>query len=484
MTHACKNVAGSNTYLPNPATDPYQQLANLESEITRVNALLRQLVQNCVPLKREINSRFVPILQLPPEILGEIFNECLSSNIWDDEDISMSPLVFGRVCSSWRKFAFSMPRLWSSIQLNLDEKSSLRPALVEEWLLRSGKMPLSIYVICRLISPSPTVLAVLDVLTRNAERWSCIALDLCYLCYETLQSVRNRLPNLQYISLRNATWEWDEMTADLDIFRVAPRLRNVFLESYHPQALVLPTDQLTKLSVECYYIDKCMSLLRCCPHITDCTLGCLVRWNIGEVHVHAAQLQSLQLSIAAGITSEVFNCLTIPAIRHLSCSLFEWEDEFPRTNFTSLISRSSCSLQTLSLQNFRISDVDFIECMRAVPSLCELSIINVHISNQVFRMLDPSHPPDTDTSGTVLPNLKAFEYAGDLNLDFVILTNFLHSRWEREESTGPLTISRLDSAKFSMHTTGAPDPPLLTYLQNLAQRGMSISLVTRSGSWP
>jgi hypothetical protein len=280
-------------------------------------------------------------------------------------------------------------------------------------------------------------------------------------------------------------WDWDEITADLDMFSVAPRLRNVFLEGYHLQTFVLPTNQSTKLSVECDYIDECVALLRRSPHVIDCAFRGISSWDIGESHLLAARLESLELGVSEeDMTSEVFDCITMPAIRKLSCSSFtDLPDEFPRTSFTSLMSRSSCSLQALSLHNFQISDPDFIDCLRAVPSLCDLSITNIDISNEVFRMLNPFYPPNPDTSA-LLPNLKSIQYTGDLDLDLTILVDFLRSRWEQGESAGPPNVSRLDSVKILTAMPVIPEPPLLTWLQYLAKQGMAITLVTTEGSWP
>ena len=63
------------------------------------------------------------------------------------------------------------------MQLN-DERDDLRPALVEQWLQRSRKMPLSIYAVSHLISPSPTEVGIFHVIARYAERWFCVAFDL------------------------------------------------------------------------------------------------------------------------------------------------------------------------------------------------------------------------------------------------------------------------------------------------------------------
>ena len=102
--------------------DPRQQLADLESEIKCVEVLPRQLEQRRIPLKREINRCYTPILQFPPEITCEIFIRYLAAHSsWHGTRAKfLSPLLLGKVCHSWRQLAWSTPVLWSSIRLNLD----------------------------------------------------------------------------------------------------------------------------------------------------------------------------------------------------------------------------------------------------------------------------------------------------------------------------------------------------------------------------
>jgi hypothetical protein len=119
-----------------------------------------------------------------------------------------------------------------------------------------------------------------------------------------------------------------------------------------------------------------------------------------------------------------------------------------------------------------------------VPSLCQLSISNIGIGNEAFRILDPTYPHNQGGSGCLLPNLKDFQYAGTPDLDFVVVGNLLRSRWEQEESPEPLKASRLESVKITTSTTGAPHSPLLISLQSLVQQGMIIALVTADWSWP
>jgi hypothetical protein len=466
-------------------SDPRQRLADAESDIACSNASFHQPTQIRDHPEEETDTHYAPILRLPLEISSQIFIDCLSDNIWDDVNQFVSPQMFGQVCSSWRRLASSIPTLWRSLQLDLDKAHPLDAVLVDQWLLRSGKLPLSIYASGHIQPPSPVVIAIIDVIARHSERWSRIAFTLPYRCYENLEAIKNCLPNLEFISLNSESWDWNEVSAFFGMFSIAPRLRNVSLEGYHLQSFVFPTHQIAKLYVGLDYVDECVDFLRRCPHVIEVSMRCITSWDIGASNLHAAQLESLDLCAGHGTAPEIFDLLTLPALRKLSCTPYhKSSNEFPHTNFISLISRSSCSLHKLSLNAFRLSLANLIECLRAVPSLCQLSLSNIGIGNEAFQILNSNYSHNHDDSNCLLPNLKEFQYAGTFDLDFVVLGNLLRSRWEAEEFPELLKVSRLESCKVTTSVAGTPDPPLLNSFRSLVQQGMVIQLVTADGSWP
>ncbi|CAL1709106.1 unnamed protein product [Somion occarium] len=79
-----------------------------------------------------------PMRRLPRELLEQIF-------LFNFEDYPCCAWVLSSVCSSWRRLALSMPKLWSKIRL---VTSSEAPAdTVRLWLERSGhKIPLDIEI--------------------------------------------------------------------------------------------------------------------------------------------------------------------------------------------------------------------------------------------------------------------------------------------------------------------------------------------------
>jgi hypothetical protein len=118
-----------------------------------------------------------------------------------------------------------------------------------------------------------------------------------------------------------------------------------------------------------------------------------------------------------------------------------------------------------------------------VPSLTELSLTEVEITNKIFLMLDPLYTSDTPLD-TLLPNLKILKYSGDLRLNFSVIASLLHSRWEVGEDLLPNNCAaRLQSVSIESDAEGVPDDHILDLLKQLIKEGMNISLVTSDGKW-
>ncbi|KAG1748169.1 hypothetical protein EDB19DRAFT_247757 [Suillus lakei] len=66
-------------------------------------------------------------------------------------DVASSPLLLTRVCRLWRRIAHSMTGIWSRIHVALPGRvqplKSFLPPLLEVWLTRSGRRPLSLSIV-------------------------------------------------------------------------------------------------------------------------------------------------------------------------------------------------------------------------------------------------------------------------------------------------------------------------------------------------
>ena len=230
-----------------------------------------------------------------------------------------------------------------------------------------------------------------------------------------------------------------------------------------------------------------MAVLQSCPYLVDCTLESdfIVHNELSDLHM--TRLESLKIGVPwEPDFTAVFNCLTIPSAQNLSCYVLSGRANFPHSNFISLMSRSCCSLLTLSLSDLQIQAREIIECLRVVPSLQKLCLNNTAITNETFRMLTRHN---LNLPNGLLPNLRVLKCFGIITFDFAVLENLLRSRWEPNDSESiladgePDQLSRLQCVEFRTIGVGVPEPYLLSNLRDLAREGMKITITTADGEW-
>jgi len=90
--------------------------------------------------------------RLPPEIMSDIFGLCIplmTHDYWPGLDFQLgisTPLTLSSVCRLWRSITHSTPALWTSFRIYLPFKVPQRIQQAQQWLSRSGQLPLSIKV--------------------------------------------------------------------------------------------------------------------------------------------------------------------------------------------------------------------------------------------------------------------------------------------------------------------------------------------------
>ncbi|KAJ7154235.1 hypothetical protein C8R46DRAFT_447403 [Mycena filopes] len=105
------------------------------------------------------------ILALPPEILAEIFLQCLPKWSW-------APRTLSCVCRQFRDVALSTPRLWTSMCVDLEDEDE-EGAYVDfcrTWLSRTGSLPISLDLVDDMdVAPDPDH-PLLPVIVQWGER--------------------------------------------------------------------------------------------------------------------------------------------------------------------------------------------------------------------------------------------------------------------------------------------------------------------------
>ncbi|KAJ6487132.1 hypothetical protein C8R47DRAFT_516041 [Mycena vitilis] len=113
-----------------------------EAELARLSSLVRELKDHIQSHRTLVShSR-----RLPQDILEQVFLACLPTLHNAVMSPLEPPLLLGRICSEWRSIAFSMPRLWASLHIPepFISGNKQRKAAMVDWLVRSGKCPLTL----------------------------------------------------------------------------------------------------------------------------------------------------------------------------------------------------------------------------------------------------------------------------------------------------------------------------------------------------
>ncbi|KAJ6502008.1 hypothetical protein C8R45DRAFT_1091919 [Mycena sanguinolenta] len=111
-----------------------------------------------------------------PDILGEIFLECIPPLGNSDDLPAYFPYTLSHVCRHWRAAALSFPKLWSFLDVEqTDENEEGNCAVIEAYLERSGNHPLTF----RLAYAYETINSqtFLECLDRHAARWQNVFLE-------------------------------------------------------------------------------------------------------------------------------------------------------------------------------------------------------------------------------------------------------------------------------------------------------------------
>ncbi|KAJ7757617.1 hypothetical protein B0H16DRAFT_1314456, partial [Mycena metata] len=94
------------------------QLAEVDASILRLKSRLRALEATRLPLQRQLDRVVFQVLSLPPEVVSNIFVECLPRRLDTGSldrgvpNAKLAPLLLLQVCRTWRAIAVSTPHLW------------------------------------------------------------------------------------------------------------------------------------------------------------------------------------------------------------------------------------------------------------------------------------------------------------------------------------------------------------------------------------
>ena len=203
--------------------DALEEGCDLWDQFAGLDALLERLRLKCYDLKRKINRLQSPIVhQLPPDVMSTIFEFCLPDFAvhqlypYPKDDLSI-PLSLGAICNYWREIAWSTPSLWSSLVVRVPSKydSHMATGIAQEWLARSGRLPLSICILST--SYNDAVSALADIINQYSARWSDLDLYIPDHYYQRFYATDNHAPIFKSTLFRQRD-ELEISAANLSMF--------------------------------------------------------------------------------------------------------------------------------------------------------------------------------------------------------------------------------------------------------------------------
>ncbi|KAJ7270761.1 hypothetical protein B0H12DRAFT_1229234 [Mycena haematopus] len=453
----------------------------------------------------EILSGPHPILQLPSEILSEIFIECLPTYS-AAPDSTRAPMLLTAICRDWREIALSTPYLWCSFILSVDlgktDDGSTIIRLFEAWISRSGSCPLTIVINCVAPSAKYTLPAsFISALSRSSSRWRDVNLMLPLTDFYRLQA-NEGLTELKRLSI-SATANTARVNSEsplppLNLFSAAPLLQDISLGSgFTLDNVTLPLHQLAYFesrdsATAAHYLE----VARTAPGLLEIRLNLNTAGNWSRSDAVRSNIKLLHLLSMRERDNDILDCLTCSVLETLVIrGLFPFPTPFspqPSTpfhfpGFHRFLARSSAPLRELVLEfppNLPDTLADIIPILAALPTLEHLDIqpLAGDTAHNIFNHI-------CDPTSMFLPRLQILAVQVNVgqaraSWTYDTMVRMLVARWHRQVGSD---VEQLQVFTFSFSPIFwatefepfvRPDSAALEQLEKLTQQGMDIELVT------
>lgn len=482
---------------------PLMRLASIENEIRIAERWIQHLRHDKANILRTF-EKYYPFIRkaryLPDDILREIFMWCLPTERNPTMSAKEAPMVLTRISSQWRSVALNTPRLWSALHIAVPNPipyphslydpatgERIRPSHilyqrlrgVEEWLERSGQLPLNL----SLYDPDSSSdsgygkLFVQSILPY-ASRWRHLSAQ----CPPDAAADIARLgpshvPHLEslYILPTPRSMDW----RNSGLLR-ASKLREISINGLLKGFSDLPLKwgQLTHLTMTGgQWLDGSLTMaqigqiLTRCSQLQSCTLkltgGASISRERRELPpILLPNLDTLYIYEMQPQTHFFFAAITAPRLRVLEYWFYGTAKSTP-SGFSSLLTNVGVSLQRLSTNPTTIEATEFSKGLWACPALTSLILRPSYHSNTGTFIENESSPTSDillksfshSTNGYYLcPLLNTLECHVGANFSDEAILEFIR----RKQIGSDPKISKLKSVK--MYMTRGPTVDSASYL--------------------
>ena len=398
--------------------EPQARLSKINDEIERMEATLEEMKRQRDELSQHIDQYRAltsPIRRLPQEILLEIFIHCLPKDHNTFMSSHEAPLLLGRICSRWRSVSLSARQLWTTIHVPVPAPAEIHPeqvitkaehivaskrmirlrtAALQEWLNRSGSLPVDIS--CNQWAEAitadfvNTAQPIVDVILSVAHRWRNVTMAapadtmVSFLSYPS-----HNLPFLESLNLI-FIWRWEPgLSIQPSEYNIcgAPSLRKLSFEELRANPLKLPVnwEHLTDLSLKFQTgsthqlpLHEAAELLSRCRHLVRCTLAMGQTYEVPPVQLSSFTLPYLECFTIFEVTyaTSVFSCLDLPELCQVTYYTAVAPHSSRRSSLLTLLEKSNGSIRELKVNPQQFTRGELIECLRLIPHATILTFDN------------------------------------------------------------------------------------------------------------
>ncbi|KAH8823992.1 hypothetical protein DL96DRAFT_1616024 [Flagelloscypha sp. PMI_526] len=423
-----------------------------------------------------------PVRSLPSEIVAEIFLAEVGQ-----EPRMQDVIRLLHISRCWREIGKAACRLWTFISLSPSPKHKEDYPflnLLEEWLLRSGDLPLRIHLNLAAMDRQLAT-KLLGICLRFSARWETVHLTMpewddmaVFLSIAEPESLKKiSILTLHNSFGRNSTPLAWEVAPALSILRLDLRA------CYPLPTMLFPWHQLTQLDLLVSTdIRQCLQFMRLSTSLGRSKLDFQSVPHQGSIvdpfpSVRLPTIQSLEI-ISGAILHRVLNCMTLPSLSQLGLRLHN-KLHLPIDAFQDFLARSGCILTKLSLHFVRLSLPGFAAVLPYMPELIELLVEGWHLacfSRQILLLLDPASALALSYSPplVLLPKLE-FLHVDCRDLRGVDLVGFIQTRWY-DKRRNKFGLRQLKSVKVSAKEPLCRDSA--KQVMNFVEEGLKVVVKT------
>jgi hypothetical protein len=430
--------------------------------------------------------------RLPPEIMIDIFISCIPLMMDKRKDADFQrdisiPLSLSSVCRLWRSIAQSTPALWTSFRIYIPSRDfRQRIKHAQQWLSRSGKLPLSIQIRRHPSFPlkfnsEPLAGKLIDLVNSYSHRWESLEIAVA----------PHLLPRFHGLS---------KSTSILKTLIVSPTGSGPFGPSY-TWLLGNHLNNITHFTARYIGVDLTLEILRLSPQLQECFL--IELWEgyddipLPSSHLLHARLETLHVDVFDPVLDELLNSINLPSLKSFSYGGGDHLHILPFNTTVAFLNFSGCLLNTFSLQDIVVAEEEIIRLLFEMPYLETLTLgppsaeSIPYVTDRILNILADtaaiSAHLDNQPDRPFLDKLRSFKCIAWRTFSWeCIPIVFGHRTKERGASGSPRTNQRpLRSFRMELYSDYDPDPDppanIVAELKRLrAEEGYEIQILDYS----